>query len=191
MLMMNDRVLPVLLAVAVRLLLLLAPCWAAAHPVDEVVQGAYLTLAPGEVRLELDLTPGTEVSGAVLRSLDANTDRRVSDAEARAYAEQVLKQSSLTLDGVSLSWRLERVSVPPYQSLSREGDTLKIYAIAMRAEQAGVHTLSYVNRYQPAKSQCIANIFLQPGAGWRYQVDGQQHSDDGRLLTVRYAGARA
>ena len=62
------------------LLVLLAAEPAAAHPLDEVVQGAYLTLAPGQVRLELDLTPGVQVSGAVLKDLDANGDRRITGA---------------------------------------------------------------------------------------------------------------
>jgi hypothetical protein len=163
---------------------------ALAHPYDEVVQGAYLTLAPGQVRLELDLTPGPAVAGALLASLDHNGDRRVTDQEARAYAAQVLGQSSLVLDGAPAHWRVDRVVTPDYQALKLESDTLKIYAVADRADRPGPHTLSYDNRYQPAKSQCIANIFLQPGGGWRYAVAGQKHSEDGRALTVSFTGAR-
>jgi hypothetical protein len=57
------------------LLLALFSSSAAAHPLDEIVQGAYLTLVPGEVRLELDITPGTEVAGALLRALDTHADQ--------------------------------------------------------------------------------------------------------------------
>ncbi len=172
------------------LLLLLAPGWAAAHPVDEVVQGAYLTLSPGAVRLELDLTPGPAVADALLQSLDARRDGLITDAEARAYAERVLKQSTIVLDGVAAAWRLEKISTPLYESLRLGSDTLKIYAVAVRPDQVGAHTLSYRNRYQPAKSQCIANIFLQPGPDRRYLVTGQKHSDDGRILTVNYTSVR-
>jgi hypothetical protein len=171
------------------LLLALLSGSAAAHPLDEVVQGAYLTLAPGEVRLELDMTPGTEVAGALLRALDTDADQRITDAEARAYAEGVIRQSTLALDDVPVSWSLESVSVPPYQNLALASDTIKIYTVAKRPDAAGPHTLSYENRYEPAKSQWIANIFLQPGPGWRYEVTAQQRSDDGRLLIVRYTGA--
>jgi hypothetical protein len=171
-------------------LLALAAGPALAHPYDEVVQGAYLTLAPGQVRLELDLTPGPAVSGALLKALDRNGDQKVSEQEARAYAQQVLDQSTLMLDGAAARWRVERVETPDYQSLKLQSDTLKIYAVADRADLPGSHTLSYANRYQPAKSQCIANIFLQPGGGWRYTVAGQKHSEDGRGLTVSFTGAR-
>jgi hypothetical protein len=172
------------------LLAALIPGWAAAHPIDEVVQGAYLTLAPGEVRLELDLTPGAEVSPTVLAALDANGDRAISKAEARRFAQRVLDQTTLTLDGKAAPWRIAKVDAPPYQNLLQATDTLKIYAIARRPDRAGAHTLYFDNRYQPAKSQCIANIFLQPGRGWRFFVAGQQRSNDGRRLTVRYVGAR-
>ena len=169
----------------------LAPGWALAHPVDEVVQGAYLTLARGAVRLELDLTPGTEVADGVLRAIDANGDRQLSDAEARGFGERVLKQSTLTLNGKAVAWRLDRVSAPDYQDLQLASATLKIYAVAQRVDRAGAQGLAYENRYQPAKSQCIANIFLQPGGGWRYKVNAQQHTNDGRGLTVNYASDRS
>jgi hypothetical protein len=171
-------------------LLALLARWAEAHPSDEVVQGAYLTLAPGEVRLELDLTPGTEVAGALLQALDADADRIIAEAEAQGYAERVLARSTLTLDDVAVSWTLDGVDVPPYRSLELGGGTVSIHALARHAHGAGAHALSYRNDHRPAASRPMANVFLQPGEGWRYRVTGQQRSDDGRQLTVTYTVAR-
>lgn len=165
-------------------------CVGQAHPVDEVVQGAYLTLAPGVVKLELDLTLGTQVAGAVLDTLDVNADQSIADAEARAYAQAVLEQSTLTLSGVAVPWTLDRVVVPPYQNLNLGSDTLKVYAVAERPDALGEQSLSYQNRYQPVKSQWTANVFLQPAAGWQYQVINQGRSNDGRQLTVAYQVTR-
>jgi hypothetical protein len=164
--------------------------WAGAHPVDEVVQGAYLTLTPGKVLLELDLTPGSQVAGTMLKALDVNGDGKASGAEARAYAVKVLKQSTLTLGGVVVPWTLDTVTVPPLNILKIGGDTLKIYASARRQDAAGGQVLGYQNRYQPVKSQWIANIFLQPAGGWQYQVTGQTHSSGGQQLTVNYTASR-
>jgi len=171
-------------------LLALGSGWAGAHPVDEVVQGAYLTLMPGKVGLELDLTPGQKVAGTMLKALDSNADGKVTDAEARAYAVQVLSRSTLKVGAATLNWTLDEVTVPPLAILRIGGDTLKIYATAKRPEVVGEQTLSYQNRYQPAKSQWNANIFLQPGAGWQYGVTGQTRSNDGRQLTVKYTARR-
>jgi hypothetical protein len=172
------------------MLLALLPRWAEAHPLDEVVQSAYLTLAPGEVRLELDLTPGIEVAGALLQALDADADRAITEAEAEGYAERVLARSSLTLDDVAMSWMLGEVDVPPYRSLELGGGTVSIHAVARHPDGAGAHVLSYRNDHQPAASRRTANVFLQPGEGWRYRVTGQRRSDDGRQLTVTYTVAR-
>lgn len=193
--MYGSRSTKVLIATAKQLswttLLALHLLEAAAHPVDAAIQGAYVTLMPGAVHLELDLTLGTEVVDVVLRSLDANADQDISDTEARTYAQSVLQQSRLILDGVAATWRLERISVPSYQNLKLQSDTLRIYAVAPRTDSEGAHSLSYDNRYAPVKSQCIANVFLQPGTGWRYRIAHQQHSNDGRQLTVKYMGTRS
>ncbi|MFB9990894.1 hypothetical protein ACFFLM_02710 [Deinococcus oregonensis] len=159
---------------------------AGAHPVDEMVQGAYLTLTPGAVQLELDLTPGVQVSAPVLKSLDANADERVTSAEARVFAVRVLAQSTLTLNGAAVRWTVDEVTVPPFQNLKLGSDTIKIYATAKRPDQPGAGTLVYQNRYQPVKSQWTANVFLQPAAGWNYAVTGQSRSNDGRQLAVKY-----
>lgn len=163
---------------------------AAAHPLDEVVQGAYLTLKPGEVRLELDLSPGPEVADSLLKVLDANGDRRISQAEAQAFGRAVLASSQLTLDGRPLAWTLQSVTAPAYDNVRLGADTVKVFATARRSDAKGAHALAFDNRYSPAKSQCAANIFLQPGDGWRYRVDGQAHGPDGRALTVRYSASR-
>ena len=170
-------------------LLSLLLCFGQAHPVDEVVQGAYLTLAPGVVKLELDLTLGTQVAGAVLGTLDVNADQTVTAAEARAYAQGVLEQSTLTLSGATVPWELAEVIVPTYQNLFGS-DTLKIYATAECPNELGEQTLSYQNRYRPVKSQWTANIFLQPTADWQLQITDQGRSDDGRQLTVTYQVTR-
>lgn len=162
---------------------------AGAHPLDEVVQGAYLSLAPGKVLLELDLTPGPLVAEPFIKALDPNADGKVTAAEARAYAGRVLGQSTLEVNGAAIPWTLDQVEVPPVPAL-KVGGVIKIYATAKRPDRTGAQTLTYQNRYQPVKSQWMANIFLLPGAGWQYGVTGQQHSNDGRGLTVTYTATR-
>jgi hypothetical protein len=158
---------------------------AQAHPLDEVIQAAYVTLAPGEVQLDLEIQPGSLVAAGIARTVDANGDGRISDGEARAYAERVLKASSLTLDSVAAPLRLRSVRAPSYANLAR-GDILHIYAVAPRRMRAGAAALRYANRYAPLKSQCQANVFLSLGGGWGFRVDSQTHSPDGRQLDVAY-----
>lgn len=61
----------------------LAPAAALAHPLDEVVQGSYLTLAPGQVTLQLDISPGALVADSVLRRLTPTTTAGSAAAKPR------------------------------------------------------------------------------------------------------------
>ena len=146
----------------------LTPCAALAHPVDQVSQGAYLTLSPGKVALELDIVPGAEVAGAIVQALDADADKSITRTEARAFAQTVLDRSALLLDGVAASWTLGDVNVPGYATLLSGNDLPKITATADRPDSAGAHELRYENAYAPAKTKRAANIFLLPGGGWQY-----------------------
>jgi hypothetical protein len=168
---------------------LIAPAAALAHPLDEVVQGSYLTLAPGQVTLQLDISPGAQVADSVLRRLDADNDGKISGGEARAFGRFVLDQTSLTLDDRPVAWRLERVEAPPLENIRLGADAIKIHAVAPRSDRAGVHTLTFENRYNPAQTRAAANVFLRPGR-WRYDVGGQTHGADGRRLAVYYETAR-
>ncbi len=165
--------------------LLFAPALAHAHPIDEVVQGAYLTLAPGQVQLELDIVAGTMVVGMVMKALDPNGDRVISPAEARAFGTVVLGQSSLAVDGRPAAWKFDRVEAPTYAQIAA-GDIIKVYATAARPDRPGARTLAYDNRYRPAPSRVTANVFLRAAGGWRYEVTGQDRSPDGGRLSVRY-----
>jgi hypothetical protein len=177
------------LAISLCVAAALAPRAARAHPLDEVIQAAYVTLAPGEVQLDLEIQPGSLVAAGIARAVDANGDGRISDAEARAYAARVLQASSLTVDGVGTPLRLQRVEAPSYANLAR-GDILRIYAVAGARMRPGPAVLRYANGYAPAKSQCQANVFLSLGGGWRFAVERQGHSADGRQLDVAYRVAR-
>jgi hypothetical protein len=172
------------------MLLAVLPRWADAHTLDEVFQGAYLTLAPGEVRLELDVTAGINVAEAVLRVLDADADRTITEAEAEEYARYVLAHSTLSLDGVAVSWRLDRVIVPAYANLELGSDTIKIHAVAERSDTPGEHAVAYRNSYTPPEARPTANVFLRPGEGWDYRITRQQRGDDGRELIVTYTVSR-
>jgi hypothetical protein len=159
---------------------------ATSHPVDELIQGAYLTLAPGEVRLDLDLTPGAEVLPLVSPALDPDADGSVTEAEARAYAEDVLGDSKLLLNEEAVAWTLVGVTVPDPTLLAAGSGVIRIEATAARPDREGIHVLTYETHHEPAKSLWMANVFLRPGEGWTYAVNGQERSDKGRSLTVTF-----
>ncbi len=159
---------------------------AGAHPIHEVVQNAYITLTPGAVELQLDLTAGPKAAGAIIRALDTNRDRLVTRAEARTYALHVLSLSALQIDRRPLDLRVIAIDVPPYAALFGAHGTIRIAARAAHIGRAGTASLFYRNGYNPAESRCDANVFVKSGGTVRYQVASQDRGRDGRALAVRY-----
>ena len=73
-------------------ILLMFPVAALAHRLDEYLQATRFSLALDRVVLKMNLTPGVEVAPAIFALITTNRDGRISEAEGRAYANQVLKE---------------------------------------------------------------------------------------------------
>src|SRR4051812_2678254 len=76
---------------AVLLGLLATPMAALAHPLDVYLQASYITVAPSQIVVELDLSPGVLVVPQVLPKLDTDGDQQISDAESQAYVDALLR----------------------------------------------------------------------------------------------------
>jgi len=90
---------------------------AAAHRLDEYLQATILSVEQGRIEAVMRLAPGVAVSPDVLAGIDTNADGAISDAEQRTYAERVLHDLSLTVDGDALPLQLSSVNVPPVAAL--------------------------------------------------------------------------
>jgi hypothetical protein len=91
--------------VAVVALLLSVATPAFAHQVDEYVQATTISVGKDRVQIQMRMTPGVDVFAIVLGAIDADHDGAISAAERRAYAERVLHDVSLTIDGQRLALR--------------------------------------------------------------------------------------
>ena len=148
---------------------------------------AYLILAPGELRLELAVTPGHGTGAELVASIDADEDGALTDPETRAWAERELARSELTLDGVRAAPALEGVDVPPMAALAADAGSVVIHASAPRPGGAGPRVLRYRGgNDEPAAGRWTVNVFVAPGAEDSHAVTGQARGDGGRTLTVRY-----
>jgi hypothetical protein len=77
-----------------------------AHRVDEYLQATTISVGRDRVQAQIRLTPGTEVFATVLAAIDTDRDGVLSSAEQHAYAERVLGDLSLAVDGARLPLRL-------------------------------------------------------------------------------------
>lgn len=101
--------------------ILLSFCTGAfAHRLDEYLQAIILSVEKDHVLASMRLIPGVAVAPAVLASIDANGDGVILEPEQRAYAERVLQDLSITVDGKSALPKLVSQTFPAIEEL-KEG----------------------------------------------------------------------
>jgi hypothetical protein len=111
---MNTRL------VAAAAFLLSLGAGAFAHRLDEYLQATIITVENDRVRVSMRLIPGVAVSSIVLASIDTNGDGVISEAEQQTYAERVLRDLSITVDGKSASPTLVSRKFPATEEI-KEG----------------------------------------------------------------------
>jgi hypothetical protein len=80
-------------------ILVLAGMPASAHRLDEYLQGTIISVEKNRVQAQMTLTPGIAVFAKLFAYIDRDADGVISETEQRAYAAQVLRDLSLTIDG--------------------------------------------------------------------------------------------
>src|SRR5438552_3498156 len=106
--------------VAAAVILLCLGGVASAHRLDEYLQATIISVEKDHVLASMRLIPGVAVSSSVIASIDSNGYGVISEAEQLAYAERVLGDLSLTVDGKRLRPKLVSVNFPRVEQM-REG----------------------------------------------------------------------
>lgn len=83
-----------------------------AHRLDEYLQATIVSVGDDHIRASVRLFPGVAVSSAVIAAVDLNHDGVFSEAEQQTYAQQVLHDLSVSVDGHKLTPVLRTVNFP-------------------------------------------------------------------------------
>ena len=98
-------------------ILLLAGTHALAHRLDEYLQGTIISVEKSRLHAQITLTPGVAVLPSVLAGIDTDADGAMSETEQRAYAGQLLRDLSLTIDGHPLTLQLLSMQFPTIEEM--------------------------------------------------------------------------
>ena len=161
---------------ALLLVVLASPGAALAHPADVYLQATYITVAPTQLEVELDLSPGVLVAPQVLPLLDSNGDEQISDAESQAYVNSVLSQIELKADGAPVALTITKIDIVPYLNFQAGYGTIRVFATAaLPANLSSTHVIDYRNHFAPAGSAYQVNTFVEKNAAITL---GTQNRDD-------------
>jgi hypothetical protein len=156
-----------------------------AHRLDEYLQATRLSIDIERVGLEIELTAGVAVASQVFAWIDTNRDWQISDAEAEAYARQVLGSVALSVDGRPAPITLVEIRVPPFRDMNLGVGTIRVRATAnVSATAAGRHQISYFNTHRSESSVYLVNVLIPADA--RIQIAGQRRDRAQHGLTFDY-----
>jgi len=99
-------------------ILLLATTPAFAHRLDEYLQATLISVEKDRIQVEIRLTPGIAVLPIVLAKIDADGDGIISQAEQRAYAQRILQDLPLSIDGDPLREAVSSHHTKPASNLA-------------------------------------------------------------------------
>lgn len=183
--------------------LLLFGASAPAHRLDEYLQAALISIEKDSVHISLRLVPGVAVASHVLANIDANADGVLSDSERRAYAEQVLHDLALSVDGHTVAPRLVAMSFPPVEQMKEGLGEIEIEFAADLPPAAGgaKRTLVFQNHHESRISAYLVNCLVPSEPDLRvlaqnrnenqslYQLDYSQTGASSASLSSRWRSA--
>src|SRR5690242_2766644 len=146
------------LSATVVLLSLAAPV--SSHRLDEYLQATIFSVEKDRVRASMRLIPGVAVFSTVLASIDTNADGVISEAERQAYAERVLRDLSLSLDGNRLKPRLVSVNFPTTEQMKEGLGEIQIEFAADLPSSDRNRKLIFENHHQSRMGAYLVNCLV-------------------------------
>jgi HupE / UreJ protein len=145
-------------AVALFAICLLFGKTAWAHRIDEYLQATIISLEVNRAYASMRLIPGVMVAHSVIDAIDSNHDGVVSKNEERAYADRVLCDLSISLDGQPLKAQLDSWTFPePSQLRDGLGQISIQYHIDLPSSRGANRSLILENHHKNANSVYLMN----------------------------------
>lgn len=146
------------LVIVIALLSLEVPAFA--HRLDEYLQAIILSVEQGHIQASMRLIPGVAVSDAVVTEVDLNHDGSFSATEQQSYAQKVLHNLSLGVDGHVLKAHLQSVSFPAPTDMKAGLGEIHIEFTADLPVGAAQRTLVIENHHEPKMSVYLMNCLV-------------------------------
>jgi HupE / UreJ protein len=173
--------------IAVAAVLLSVGGVASAHRLDEYLQATILSVEKDHVRASMRLIPGVAVSSSVIASIDSNGDGTLSSAEEHAYAEKVLGELFLSVDGNSVRPRLVSVAFPQIEQMREGLGEIHIEFTADLPRGGGNRRLVLENHHLSATSAYLVNTVVPRDPGIR--IVSQKRNEQQSFYELDYEQA--
>ncbi len=130
---------------------------AGAHRLDELLQTAFISIGADRARVDVSLTPGTQIAPQMIARIDSDGDGAFSSAERDAYARQVIDAISVTIDGRRASLTLDGAQFPAPADLAAGIASVRVNTYSA-APTTGSHQLIVENGFERAMGVYLMEV---------------------------------
>ena len=161
---------------------------ASAHRLDEYLQATLISVEKNRIQAQIRLTPGVAVFPIVLASIDTDADGVISETEQRAYAERVLRDLSLTIDGERLRPRLGSIQFPPIQEMQEGRGEIQIEFYSNLPGRSPSRRLVFENHHLSGIAAYLVNCLAPRDPDIRVIAQNRDYSQSFYQLEYAQAG---
>ncbi len=134
---------------------------AQAHRLDEYLQATRIAVTTHRIDLAIDLTPGVAIAQELLPSIDPGGSARIPHHQGERYAQRVLQDLVLDLDGKRQPIRLVRATFPARSDMELGEGTIHLQAVAkISTLKPRHHQLLFRNAHLPKISVYLVNALV-------------------------------
>lgn len=154
-----------------------------AHRIDEYLQATIFSLEANRVNASMRMIPGIVVAESVISDIDSNGDGTFSASEERAYAQRVVGDLLITIDGKDVQPRLLSSSFSdPSEMREGLGEIHIEYAIETPAGDPN-RSLIVTNHHRNRTSVYLMNVLVPDD---RIQILAQKRNEQQSRYEVDY-----
>jgi hypothetical protein len=176
---------------AALVLFMLVAIGASAHRLDEYLQGTIFSIAKNRLDVDLTLTPGVAVFPTLIPDIDTDGDGAISGAEQHAYAERVLADLSLNIDGHRLTAHLESAEFPAIDEMKEGRGEIHLQFYTDLPRGGASRKLVFENHHQNKISAYQVNVLIPRDPDIRIVSQNRNYSQSLYELDFEQSGARA
>jgi hypothetical protein len=179
------------LIAAAGLILLSIDSPAAAHRLDEYLEATIISVEKTRIQAQIRLAPGVAVLPVVLADIDTNSDGVVAEAEQEVYAERVLHDLSLTVNGERLKLRLLSTKFPGIEELREGNGEIQIEFSADVPPGGASRRLIFENHHQSRIAAYLVNSIVPRDADIRLLAQNRNYQQSFYQLDYEQAGVHS
>jgi hypothetical protein len=164
---------------------------ASAHRLDEYLEATLISVEKNRVQVQIRLTPGVAVFPMVLAIIDTNADGVISESEQRVYAERVVRDLSVTVDGDRLRPRLASTKFPGTDEMKEGRGEIQLEFSADLPRNSPNRRLIFENHHLSRIAAYLVNCLVPRDPDIRFIAQNRNDSQSHYQLDYVEAGVRS